>query len=69
MPPVWFAGLNLLMYIERREHLAGIAEGAGLRLAIHPFKTMPFLWKTGLSVPVGGQTYIGLSMVSTGKIV
>ena len=51
------------MYIESREHIPGMSLGSGLRMDIHPFKTMPFLWRTGLSVPSGAQTYVGLTMV------
>ena len=58
-------GLTLTMYLEYAEYLSGYTEGKGLRVAIHPYKTMPFVTETGISVHSGHATFAALKMVSS----
>ncbi len=56
-------GLNLVLYIEAYEYLSGFTASSGAVITIHPFKTRSFPESTGILVPPGSETNIGLKMV------
>ena len=61
---MFFAGLNVLLYVEDHEYIRGITQGLGARYVIHPYKTLPFVAENGLSVATGTETFVGIKMVS-----
>lgn len=56
-------GLDLILYIQNREYVKGIQQGRGMRLNVHEYGTQPFVEESGVSIPTGFQTYVGLRQV------
>ena len=53
----------MIIYLQNREYIKGIEQGRGMRLYVHPFGTQPFVADSGISIPTGFQTYIGMRQV------
>ena len=58
--------MNLIVYLETEEYLSGYTLGKGARVVLHPFNTMYFPEESGVSVPSGAETFIGVKLVSQG---
>lgn len=61
--PRLLPGLSLTLNIEAFEFTPGVSEGKGLRIVLHPYKTLPFVHKSGMSLSPGSEYYLGMSMV------
>lgn len=58
-----FAGLTMTLFIQEDNYIDILNQGKGIRMEIHPFNTLPFVAESGISVPPGTHTYIGVRMV------
>jgi hypothetical protein len=61
-------GLHLKLFTEHNEHIAGLRAGKGVRLAIHPPGTMPFVAENGISLATGLALYAGLRLVNVTRL-
>ena len=61
--PCIFAGLSLELYIEQDEYIAGLSDGAGIRVVLHNNTYMPFPEDNGVSIMPGTKTSIGIRKV------
>ena len=49
--------------IDQDDYIGDLAEAAGVRVVVHPQRSMPFPEDEGISVSPGELTYIGLTQV------
>ncbi len=57
-------GLSLILYIQEHDYLKSLTTGVGVRVAVHPFGSVPFMSETGISLSPGTENFFGLKMVT-----
>ena len=60
---VFVPGVKLTMNVIQREYLAGISDGAGVLVVVHPQHQMPFPEDNAVLAPPGFMTSIALRQV------
>ncbi len=56
-------GLKMIFDIDQSDYIGALAEAAGVRVVVHPQRSMPFPEDEGISVSPGEMTYVGITQV------
>jgi hypothetical protein len=62
------AGLRLKINIQQDEYIGTLSEPAGVRIAVHDQRSMPFPEDSGLYASVGQLTSFSLTKVDIGEM-
>ena len=61
---VSLSGLSMRLFVEQIEYIKSVSDSAGLRLAVHDQRSMPFPEDEGVSLGPGTKTFVGVKRVS-----
>ncbi|KAK2167589.1 hypothetical protein LSH36_26g10034 [Paralvinella palmiformis] len=60
-------GFTVILYLEGHDYIPNLSQGRGMRIVVHPFKTMPFAVQNGKSLKPGEETYVGIRMTTLSR--
>ncbi len=59
----------MIFDIDQSDYIGDLAEAAGVRVVVHPQRSMPFPEDEGISVSPGEMTYVGITQVGHPQVV